>query len=378
MDSMEAFKSMPEKSIAALDAARESGTLVVGVYCIYAPGELIRACGAVPVGLCGKRQKPIQAAEEHLPASLCPLIKSSYGYAITETCPFFSAAQVLAAESTCDGKKKMYELMASLKPMHVMQLPHTQEGEAAFRYWLDSLRGLEAFLVRHGARPAEPEALRREIARHNALRRQMDALLRLAADPLSPLTGLDLLAVQESKGFVVDQDAYAAMLAALMRDVRVALALQGRSPRRGARLMLTGCPVGKGAEKVVRIAEELGAHVVCMENCTGLKGLDLLVDEEGDPWEALARRYMRIPCSCMSPNPNRRASLASLGREYGVRGVVDLTWLGCHTYNVESWHVRQWVEQDLGLPLLHVETDYSEADEEQLRTRIEAYLELID
>ena len=229
-----------------------------------------------------------------------------------------------------------------------------------------------------GRSPQPPPPCAVKIAQQNVQRTQMARVLRLAADPRSPLTGLDLLAVQESKGFVVDPQAYAAMLETLEQGLRVHLEEPGATALRGPRLMLTGCPVGKGSEKVLRIVEELGARVVCMENCTGSKGLAFLVDEEGDPYEALARRYMGIPCSCMSPNPRRRELLADLGREYGVHGVVDLTWLGCHTYNAESWHVRQWVEQDLGLPLLHLETDYSEADEEQLRTRLEAYLELLD
>ncbi len=62
-----------------------------------------------------------------------PLIKSSYGYAVNGTCPFFSASDVLVAETTCDGKKKMYELMGKMKPLHLMHLPHTQEGEAPTR-----------------------------------------------------------------------------------------------------------------------------------------------------------------------------------------------------------------------------------------------------
>ena len=72
--------------------------------------------------------------------------------------------------------------------------------------------------------------------------------------------------------------------------------------------------------------EELGARVVCMENCSGLKGLTLPVAEDGDPWEALARRYLQIPCSCMTPNPNRLDSLRELAGLYRADAVIDLTW----------------------------------------------------
>ncbi|MCT4625507.1 double-cubane-cluster-containing anaerobic reductase [Halodesulfovibrio sp.] len=372
------FKSIPEQSIAEFDDFKEQGGLVVGVYCIYAPSELIRAAGAIPVGLCGKRHAPIQAAENHLPASLCPLIKSSYGYAITDNCPFFSLSDVLAAESTCDGKKKMYELMGELKPMHVMQLPHTQEGEAVRRYWVDSLHELETFLVEHGASSIDPKELQHQIELHNQMRTKLSQVMLLAAAEHSPLRGADLLAVQESKGFVVDVERYLELLDALEQKLCAYLEQPQPAPKRSPRIMLTGVPVGKGSEKVIRIAEELGARVVCMENCTGAKGLDLLVDENSSPYEALAERYLGIPCSCMSPNPGRRESIRELGTQYAVDGVIDLSWLGCHTYNTEAYSVQKWVEESLEVPSLHLETDYSDSDVEQLRTRIEAYLELID
>ena len=89
------------------------------------------------------------------------------------------------------------------------------------------------------------------------------------------------------------------------------------------RILLTGCPIGKGSEKVLRIIEECGGAVVCMENCTGVKGLDLLVDEEEkDPFLALARRYLQIPCSCITPNTGRLDLLDRLIDEYKIDGVA--------------------------------------------------------
>lgn len=378
LECVEVFKSIPEQSLAELDDFQDRGGLVVGIYCIYAPSELIRATGSVSVGLCGKRQAPIPAAENDLPASLCPLIKSSYGYAITETCSFFSISDVLAAESTCDGKKKMYELMGELKPLHLMQLPHTQTGDAARQYWLESLHAFENFLVTHGADSIKTEELSHQIKLHNLVRKKLVTVMRLAADERSPLNGSDLLAIQESKSFVVDTEGYIDLLDNLENALRTYLAQPDIPLRSGPRLLLTGVPVGKGSDKIITIAEELGARIVCMENCTGIKGLELYVDETIPPYEALAERYLRIPCSCMSPNTGRRKSLHELGKEFGVDGVLDLTWIGCHTYNAEARSVRNWVETDLNIPVLHLETDYSDSDMEQLRTRIEAYLELLD
>ncbi len=101
------------------------------------------------------------------------------------------------------------------------------------------------------------------------------------------------------------------------------------------------------------------------------------MSEDGDPLRAIAEQYLKIPCSCMSPNPGRVDLLSQHIEEFRVDVVVDLTWQACHTYNVESHVVRQFVEDRRGLPFLQIETDYSESDTERLRVRIEAFLELM-
>lgn len=370
------FTSFAEFSIRDLNTVKEAGGKVAGVYCVYAPFELIRAAGAVPVSLCGKKQDPIKDAEKELPASLCPLIKASYGYAITDTCPFFTFADVIVAETTCDGKKKMYELMEKIKPLHLMHLPHTQEGKAALNYWKEGLKELEDFLFEYTGVRVTEEALRREIVEHNKIRVKVQEICLLAARPDSPLSASDLLAIQESRSFIVNSADYLASLDQLKADLDAHYA-KGETVQRRTRVLLTGCPTGKGSDKVINLLEELGSQVVYMENCVGLKGNTLMVDETIDPYQAIAERYLKIPCSCMTPNPGRPESIAEMVTTFGVDAIVDLTWIGCHTYNAESTVLRRFVEDELELPFFQVETDYSSADEEQLRTRLEALLELV-
>ncbi|XPV75803.1 MAG: double-cubane-cluster-containing anaerobic reductase [Desulfovibrio sp.] len=370
------FLSFSERSIAELDAWQEAGNKIAGVYCIYAPNELIRAARIVPVSLCGKKQAPIKNAELELPASLCPLIKSSYGYAVTDTCPFFSFSDIIIAETTCDGKKKMYELMKKLKPLHLMHLPHTQQGTAAFNYWLEGLYELEKFLVECSGITVTEEELHNQIVIQNKIRKELYDLAVLAADKHSPLNAKDMLAVQESKSFVVDQEKYLASLVTLHAELKDFLKQPNHPINSGLRILMTGCPMGKGSDKVINIAEELNARVVCMENCSGLKGMTLPVDETGNPYEALAKRYLQVPCSCMTPNPYRMESIKEMVDTFKIDAVVDVTWLGCHTYNAESTILRRFVDEELDLPFLHIETDYSDSDTEQLRTRLEAFVEL--
>lgn len=107
----EKLTTLSEKNLAAIEKAKEDGRKAVGLYCLYAPVELVVAADAIPLPLCGTRNDPIADAEKILPRNLCPLIKSSFGFAVTDTCPFFHFSDFLVVETTCDGKKKMFELL---------------------------------------------------------------------------------------------------------------------------------------------------------------------------------------------------------------------------------------------------------------------------
>ncbi len=372
----EEIASLRERNAIALKTARESGKKVVGTYCLYSPSELIVAAGAIPVSLCGTSQNPIPAAEKVLPRSLCPLIKSSYGFAVTDTCPFFHFSDLLLAETTCDGKKKMYELLGELKPMHLMQLPQIQD-EGALDYWLVELRRLIAYLEAEFQVEITPEKLASAIALLNEERRSLQALQDVCMRKPSPISGMDLLTVLHNRGFTVDKREAIGLLDRLTAEL-TELADRGVSPfgESTPRILLTGVPVGIGSDKVVRLVEELGGNVVCFESCGGYKKVDP-VEASGDPLRSIAEKYLRIPCSCMSPNKGRLRLLDRLVGEFRVDGVIDLTWQGCHTYNLESYSVKKHLQEGVKLPFLQIETDYSESDTEQLKVRIEAYLEMI-
>jgi benzoyl-CoA reductase/2-hydroxyglutaryl-CoA dehydratase subunit BcrC/BadD/HgdB len=364
-------------NIIALKESKEAGRHVVGTYCLYSPVELVTAAGAFPVSLCGTSQNPIPAAEKVLPRNLCPLIKSSYGFAATDTCPYFHLSDMLIAETTCDGKKKMYELLEELKPLHLMQLPQIQNRDSAAQYWYGELVRLKERLEAEFGVEITEEKLREAIRQTNEERRSLQELQDVCKAKPSPITGRDLLTVLHNRGFSVDKRHAIDLVDRLTTDLRE-MVERGESPytETTPRILLTGVPVGVGSDKVVRIIEECGSNVVCFESCGGYKKVER-VDDQGEPLAAMAERYLAIPCSCMSPNRGRFELVARLAEEFQADGVVDLTWMACHTYNIESYGLRRHIQEHTGLPFLHIETDYSESDTEQLKVRIEAYLEIL-
>lgn len=349
------------------------GLKVVGIYCTFCPQELVLAAGAIPVSLCGTREDPIPAAEEVLPRNLCPLIKSSYGFAATDTCPFFAFSDLIVGETTCDGKKKMFEIMQDLKPVHVMQLPH-RKSPFSFDLWVEEIRRLRSRIEEEFEVTITDEDIWEAtelVNREKKLLKEISDLNQLSPPPIS---GIDLLTVTWSSGFSYDKKEVIRMLEALKNKLesRESEPEVAQKPR----ILLTGCPVGLGSEKVVRLVDELGATVVAMENCSGYKTLELRTDRNNnDPVIALAEKYLNIPCSCMTPNPYRMELLGRMIDDFNAAAVIDLTWQACHTYNIESYEVKKLVKEK-GLPFLHLESDYSSSDEEILKVRIEAMLEM--
>ena len=141
---------------------------------------------------------------------------------------------------------------------------------------------------------------------------------------------------------------------------------------------MTGVPMVHGAERVLDIVEKCGGLVVAMENCTGLKPLLEDVDETAaDPLRALAEKYFHLPCSVMTPNDRRLEVLGQLAADYRPECVIELIWQACLTYDVESHRVKRFVEEELGLPYLRIETDYSPSDSARIAVRVEALFETV-
>lgn len=361
-----------------VDAVREAkreGRGVVGIYCEFTPRELILAANAVPVCLCGANARTIPAAETVLPANLCPLIKSSFGYILTNRCPFYMVLDLVVAETTCDGKKKMYELIAEKKPIHVLELTQKSEEVEAFDHWLSEVRKLKVKLEQTLKVSITDEALRRSIRAMNHERQLLKRAFELGKENPPIVTGREL---SDLRYRISGHQGHLEMLAAFIADI-------GRRKEEGKfaalsgtpRILLTGCPTAQGTTKLIEVIEESGAIVVALETCSGLKPLDIMVAEDGDPLEAIARKYFQLPCSCMTPNKGRPELIGRLCRDYKVDAVIDLVWQACHTYNVEAYLIDRFVREELGMPYMKVETDYSDSDRERLKMRVQTLIEML-
>ena len=260
-----------------LEMKRQNGNKVVGVFCSYTPVELIVAADATYVSLCGTGEEGILASERHLPKNLCPLIKSSYGLALTDSCPYFYFSDVILAETTCDGKKKMYELMGRMKPTHVMSLPNSPNGEAAEELWLSEIYRAKEFLEKEFGTTITEEKLRKAIHQKNLERQAMVRLYEIGKLNPCPLSGYELSTIIESTAFMFSGQKKLDVMNQRAEEFMMEYENNFRGKSSGPRILITGCPFDGVRDKIIKELEIQGASVVAFENCSGPRTQENLV-----------------------------------------------------------------------------------------------------
>ena len=372
----EEFAEQKKQSFLTIKEFKEKGTPIIGAYCSYFPREIAIAMGAVPVGLCSSSEETVQIAESILPKNICPLIKSSYGYAISDRCPYFHFSDLVVGETTCDGKKKMYEMMAEFKDVFVMELPNIQ-SEKGLELWKQEIIRLKHYLEEKFQVVITEDDIKHAIQIENRRRIALKRLYEvMKLDPV-PVMGMELLDVLYGSKYKLNLEKVSEELDALTNQILEEYEEKPKKEHR-PRILITGCPIGGDSKKVVKAIENNGGVVVAFENCTGAKVIDKLVDENNpDVYDAIAKKYFYIGCAIMTPNDNRIELLGRMIDDFKVDGVVEMILSGCHSVQMESISVRNFVNEEKHIPYLDIVTDYSQGDIGQLNTRMAAFIEML-
>ena len=373
----EEFNEQRKASFMKVKEFKESGGRLVGFLCSYTPLEIIDAAGAAAVGLCGTSDETVSVAETILPANLCPLIKSTYGFALSQKCPFTYFSDLIVGETTCDGKKKMYELLGDLKEVHVLHLPQGNQRAHEAESWYQEVCFFKEELERRFGIEITDDDLRAAVRRRNELRRALIDLYEVQQTVPAPMGGVELMSTLMAGTFSFDVGDFTQKVRDLADKYRAAAeAGEGVDPT-AKRIMLTGCPSGGLINKVGRVIESNGGSIVCLDDCSGERTNRMLIDEDADDiLRAITDRYLAINCSVMTPNPGRLENTLAMAKKCQVDGVVDCVLQACHSFNIESAHAQQAIEA-AGLPYMKLETDYSAGDSGQLETRLAAFIEML-
>ena len=306
--------------------------------------------------------------------------KASIGARLSRTCPFFSLANIFVGETTCDGKKKAWEILSKYAPVYVMELPQQKQFKNV-AVWAQEIQKFLIKVEEITGNKITAESLSKAIKLVNNKRRVLQRLynFRKLANP--PISGKDCLLVSQI-AFYDDPARFIEMTNKLCDelDQRVCDGIGVYAPD-AKRVLFTGTPMAIPNWKLHHLVENENVAVVGEETCTGIRYFDNLVDETQTTLSgmvnALAERYMKINCACFTPNSGRIEDIKRYVQEYSVDGVIDVSLKFCTLYDVEGYMVED-VLKEVGIPVLGLETDYSVGDSAQLCTRIEAFLEILD
>lgn len=358
---------------------KAKGGKVFGTFCVYVPEEIIIAAGGICVGLCGGADFSVPTAEQILPRNLCALIKSAFGFKLAAICPYFQASDLIVGETTCDGKKKTWEILDEYIPTYVMDLPNSRTP-ADRELWISELQRFVSKVEEITGNTVTSEKLAEATALINRKRAVLERLFELRKARPAPISGLDaLLAAQIS--FYDDPARFTLKTNELCDELEARVkAGQGVADKGAKRILYAGTPMPIPFWTIPALIEGTGAVMVAEESCTGTRmlagGQTATGDDIDGQLAAIADRQLQTNCACFTPNDARIEDILRMVKEYEADGVIHFSLSFCQPYNLEGVRVQQAL-QKAGVPVLLLEGDYTEEQAGRLKTRIEAFIETL-
>ena len=360
--------------IKELVEAKENNRKVIGTYCVFVPEEIIIALDGISVGLCAGAEIGYEHAERYLPRNTCPLIKSFFGFTLAKVCPYVEACDVLVGETTCDGKKKAYEIFSNIKKLYIMEIPQLK-NTYDFNLLFEEYKNFAKYLEDLTGKKLTVENLKNAIKIVNRKRRALNKLMKLRGKKNRAISGKDALLINQIS-FYDDPVRFTEKTEQLNKELESSTNDSGK-----LKILISGCPMAVPNWKIPQIVESLGGIIVGEESCIGMRNIRNEVSTSGETVNELikniAERYFKIDCACFTPNNERLDNIKELAKELNVDGVIHYSLQFCTPYIMEAYKVEQTLE-DIGIPILKIETDYSQEDMGQLKTRIQAFLEMVE
>jgi benzoyl-CoA reductase/2-hydroxyglutaryl-CoA dehydratase subunit BcrC/BadD/HgdB len=365
--------------IVELLKAKVDGKHIIGTFCIYVPEELILALDGVAIGLCAGADVGAEEAEKYIPRNTCALIKGFMGFKLAGLCPYVESADLIVGETTCDGKKKAYEMFNEITgKVYVMELPN-KKGDDGRTLWRHEVKRLADKLSEVTGKQLTVERLREAAKVVNEKRKALQRLSELRSHDPAPVSGLDALLINQI-AFYDDPVRFTAKLNELCDELgeRVKSGV-GVAAKGAPRVLISGSPMAIPNWKLHFVVESSGGVVVGEESCVGERNFKTLLPDFSSVEEAvekMADRSMSVNCACFTPNDERMTDIKTMSGALQARGVIHYALQFCTPYMYEAYKAKDAVEA-MGLPFLKIETDYSMEDMGQLKTRVEAFLEIL-
>lgn len=353
----------------------------IGTLCVMVPAELVYAAGAMPVRLCSGSYTAYSIGDDYIPRDACPLVKAVMGFGKIKALPAFDNCSLLVAPVTCDCKKKLAGVIGSVKNTVPLHVPPLKKDDADTEVFLKELYRLIPLLEKETGKQVTAKSLAEGINMVGNAQYEMSEFLKYRRHDLSLMSGTQVMSVMNAYSYM-PVNLWAEQMHRLNEELKLRLS-QGHfvSRKNQPRILVTGSPIAFPNIKVPLLIEEMGGVLAADETCMGERGLYdpvSVIDASFDGMmRSLASRYTK-PCTCpvFVDNSQRIYRIKQMIKDSKIQGVIYHVLRGCLVYDYEY----QLMEEAMGkidIPIIRVESDYNEEDVEQLRIRIEAFIELI-
>jgi len=364
---------------AQLKEAKKDGVKIIGYFPgNYVPEEIIYASGAVPLCLThGGSPQPADAALSVVPHIICPFARAQIGERLLRENPYYSMLDMLVAPITCQHLKKVAEVWEYDGDLEIFKLgiPHKYDGDFELEYYTDRLRALKDRLQTFTGNEITDESLGNAIDLYNRMRELLRKISLLRRISPSPVSALDFVKLNHAS-FYADPVFMVEVLESVYQELEDK---QQTAETDKPRILLISPNIGNGDYAVLELVEAAGGDVVIEEICEGIRYYWYDIENKGDLFQSLTRGYLvdRVPCAFMTDSAKKRLDFAlKLVKDFNVSGIIWYELLYCETYDSESYFFAEKMGER-NIPMLILESDYGTAATGQLKTRIEAFFEIV-
>jgi len=368
MDVLRPFKNVLLARHSLAKSWKARGKHVIGWSCTYTPEELIYAGNSVPVMVFGNLEST-KLADVHLPINTCSFARGCLNSALKGDYDYLDG---FIASNSCDNRNKILDLWryhVQIPYVHFINTPHTRtEGTHSF-FYEETLRFKTSLEEAFGEKITDT-ALRNAIQVYNENRLLLRKIydLRMKEPPL--ISGVEALEIVLSS-MVTSKEKHSKLLSHLLAEV----SNRADPPKNGVRLLVSGSAMDNS--EPIKIVEAVGGSVVADDWCTGSRYFWDLVSSEGDPLRAIAKRYLdKVPSSFMLEGEERFRHTIEMAKCFDVEAVIIFVLKFCDAHMFDTPQLTEELNA-LGLPVLYLEWEHSLSGLAQLKTRIEAFLEMV-
>jgi benzoyl-CoA reductase/2-hydroxyglutaryl-CoA dehydratase subunit BcrC/BadD/HgdB len=369
-----------------IQAEKEKGKKVIGYMCLFAPTELILAADAIPVRVNSGWYDTSKLGDRVVPVEVCPVIRSTIGAKMIELSPFLEQSDALISVLTCDAMTKLGEILSDYKTIWGMNVPRIKDSTQSLRFWNDEIKQIKTRIEQFTGNKITRKNLKETIEMSHRATKAFRRLQQLRKG--SPvIMGRDAMLVNQT--FVWDDKRRWTEKTEALCDE-----LEKRAQRKDwvcapdtPRVMITGTPMfWPDNWKLPNLVEESNPQgiIVADEQCSGERILNdpVGVDEWSmdDMLNAIGERYlMASTCPCFTSkdgNEDRINWLLNKVKEWNVQGVIYYVVRGCMLYAMEYTRVKKALDK-INIPVYYLDTEYTREDVGQMKTRVEAFLEML-